>query len=127
MKKEFEIIGNTIINRSFNENVFQIVDRIPAGFFIWNIGANMKSTEWIPLCENLHPEDKEDYSINPDTLKAIKLPENEVQLLRDAAQFGINSLATAEKALKSHRRGSMSDRKRDRAKKVIDIFCRISK
>lgn len=127
MKKEFEIIGNTIINRSFNENVFQIVDRIPAGFSIWNIGANMKSTEWIPLCENLHPEDKEDYSINPDTLKAIKLPENEVQLLRDAAQFGINSLATAEKALKSHRRGSMSDRKRDRAKKVIDIFCRISK
>lgn len=82
MKKEFEIIGNTIINRSFNENVFQIVDRIPAGFSIWNIGANMKSTEWIPLCENLHPEDKEDYSINPDTLKAIKLPENEVQLLR---------------------------------------------
>lgn len=126
MKKEFEIIGTTIINRSFNENVFQIVDRIPAGFSIWNIGANMKSTEWIPLCENLHPEDKEDYSINPDTLKAIKLPENEVQLLRDAAHFGVNSLATAEKALKSHRRGYMSDRKREQAEKVIDIFRRIS-
>ena len=86
----------------------------------------MKSPEWIPLCEDLHPEDKDDYSINPDTLKAIKLPENEVQLLRDAAGFGVNSLATAEKALKSRRRGYMSDRAREQAEKVIDIFRRIS-
>ena len=126
MTKEFEITGNTVISRSFNENVFQIVDRIPKGFFVWNIGQNMKSPEWIPLCEDLHPEDKDDYSINPDTLKAIKLPENEVQLLRDAAGFGVNSLATAEKALKSRRRGYMSDRAREQAEKVIDIFRRIS-
>ena len=127
MRKEFEIIGNTVISRAFNENVFQIVDSIPTGFFVWNIGANMKSTEWIPLCEDLHPEDKKDYSIKPDTLKAIKLPEDEVQLLRDAAQFGVNSLASAEKALKRRRRGYMSDRKREQAEKVIDIFRRISK
>lgn len=124
--KEFEIIGTTVISRAFNEDVFQIVERIPERFFVWNIGENMKSTEWIPLCEALHPGDKDDYSINPDTLKAINLPENEVKLLRDAANFGINSLATAEKALKSRRRGYMSDRKREQAKKVIDIFRRIS-
>lgn len=124
--KEFEIIGNTVISRAFKEDVFQIVERIPERFFVWNIGKNMKSAERIPLCEALHPEDKDDYSINPDTLKAINLPENEVKLLRDAANFGINSLATAEKALKSRRRGYMSDRKREQAKKVIDIFRRIS-
>jgi hypothetical protein len=124
--KEFEIIGNTVISRAFKEDVFQIVERIPEMFFVWNIGENMKSAEWIPLCEALHPGDKDDYSINPDTLKAINLPENEVKLLRDAADFGINSLATAEKALKSRRRGYMSDRKREQAKKVIDIFRRIS-
>ena len=124
--KEFEIIGNTVISRAFKEDVFQIVERIPEMFFVWNIGENMKSAEWIPLCEALHPGDKADYSINPDTLKAINLPENEVKLLRDAADFGINSLATAEKALKSRRRGYMSDRKREQAKKVIDIFRRIS-
>ena len=124
--KEFEIIGNTVISRAFKEDVFQIVERIPEMFFVWNIGENMKSAEWIPLCEALHPGDKDDYSINPDTLKAINLPENEVKLLRDAADFGITSLATAEKALKSRRRGYMSDRKREQAKKVIDIFRRIS-
>lgn len=124
--KEFEIIGNTVISRAFKEDVFQIVERMPEMFFVWNIGENMKSAEWIPLCEALHPGDKDDYSINPDTLKAINLPENEVKLLRDAADFGINSLATAEKALKSRRRGYMSDRKREQAKKVIDIFRRIS-
>ena len=124
--KEFEIIGNTVISRAFKEDVFQIVERIPEMFFVWNIGENMKSAEWIPLCEALHPGDKDDYSINPDTLKAINLPENEVKLLRDAADFGINSLATAEKALKSRRRGYMSDRKREQAKKVIHLFRRIS-
>lgn len=124
--KEFEIIGNTVISRAFKEDVFQIVERIPNRFFVWNIGENMKSSEWIPLCEDLHPGDKDDYSINPDTLKAIKLPENEVKLLRDAATVGVNSLSSAEKALKSRRRGYMSDRKREQAEKVIDIFRRIS-
>lgn len=124
--KEFEIIGNTVISRAFNEHVFQIVDRIPKRFFVWNIGECMKSPEWIPLCEDLHPEDKESYSINTNTLKAIKLPEKEVQLLRDAAQFGVNSLSTAEKALKSRRRGYWADKKRAEAEKVIEIFRRIS-
>lgn len=124
--KEFEIIGNTVISRAFKEDVFQIVERIPNGFFVWNIGENMKSSEWIPLCQDLHPGDKDDYSINPDTLKAIKLPENEVKLLRDAAAVGVNSLSSAKKALKSRRRGYMSDRKREQAEKVIDIFMRIS-
>lgn len=124
--KEFEIIGKTVISRAFKEDVFQIVERIPNGFFVWNIGENMKSSEWIPLCEDLHPGDKDDYNINPDTLKAIKLPENEVKLLRDAAAVGVNILSSAEKALKSRRRGYMSDRKREQAEKVIDIFHRIS-
>lgn len=126
MKKEFEIIGNTIINRSFNENVFQIVDRIPAGFFIWNIGANMKSTEWIPLCENLHPEDKDDYHINPATLKAIRVTPEEWEKLSKAAGYGVNNLQTATNALKSKRRGYMSDRRRSLAKLTIDIFMRLS-
>ena len=124
--KEFEIIGNTVISRAFKEDVFQIVERIPNRFFVWNIGENMKSSEWIPLCEDLHPGDKDDYSINPDTLKAIRLPENEVKLLRDAATIGVNSLSSAEKALKSRRRGYWSDRKRAAAELTIDIFMRIS-
>lgn len=55
-----------------NIHVFEIVEKIPAGFFIWNIGENMGTHEYIPLCEDLHPENKDDYSINPETLKAVK-------------------------------------------------------
>ena len=108
-------------------DVFEIVDKIPYGFFVWNIGENMGIDEYIPICQDLHPEDKDNYEINPHTLKAIKLSTEEVQLLRKAACYGVVSKETAERALRSKRKGSMSNRKRAEAEKVIDIFCRITK
>ena len=80
----------------------------------------------IPICEDLHPEDKDNYEINQNTVKAIKLSVEEVKALRKAASVGINSKKTAEKALKSKRRGYWSDRKRAEAEKTIDIFKRIT-
>lgn len=107
-------------------DVFEIVEKIPANYFVWNIGENIGTDEYIPLAEDLHPEDKDNYEINRYTLKAIKLSVEEVELLRHAANYGINSKATAEKALRSKRRGYMSDRRRAEAEKTIDIFKRIS-
>ncbi len=124
--KEFEVRGNVVISRAFNEHVFQIVDRIPANFFVWNIGENMGTHDYIPLCEDLHPEDKENYEINPATLKAVKVTTEEWKKLSDAASIGVNSLQTAAKALKSKRRGYWSDRKRAAAELTIDIFMKIS-
>lgn len=112
------------------KDVFAIIDKIPINFFVWNIGENMGHAEYIPLCEQLNPNaDKNDcdyYTINTSTLKAIKLPAEEVQLLRDAAHNGITSLEEAEKALKSKRKGYWSNRKREHATKTIDIFRRIT-
>lgn len=107
-------------------DIFEIVEKIPSGFFIWNIGENMGTNEYIPICEDLHPEDKDNYDINPSTLKAIKLSREEVETLREAAHVGIVSKTTAEKALKSKHRGYWSDRKREQAEKTIDIFRRIT-
>ena len=107
-------------------DVFEIVEKIPTGFFVWNIGENMGTDEYIPICEDLHPEDKDNYEINPNTVKAIRLSVEEVKALRKAAHVGINSQKTAEKALKSKRRGYWSDRKRAEAEKTIDIFKRIT-
>lgn len=106
-------------------DVFEIVGRIPSNFFVWNIGENMGTHEYIPICEDLHPEDKENYEINTATLKAVKVTPEEWKKLSDAASVGVNSLQTAAKALKSKRRGYWSDRKRAEAEKVIDIFRRI--
>ena len=123
----FEISGNTIKSTGiWNTRKFQIVDKIPAGFYVWNIGENMGSDEWIPLAEDLKPGDKEDHHVNTETLKAIRLNPEEVQILRKAANIGINSLKTAEKALKSKRRGYWSDRKRKEAENSIDIFRKIT-
>ena len=107
-------------------DIFEVVEKIPAGFFVWNIGENMGTDEYIPICEDLHPGDKDNYEINPNTVKVIKLSVEEVKALRKAASVGINSKKTAEKALKSKRRGYWSDRKRAEAEKTIDIFKRIT-
>lgn len=107
-------------------DVFEIVGRIPTNFFVWNIGENMGTHEYIPICEDLHPEDKENYEINPVTLKAVKVTPEEWKKLSDAASVGVNSLQTAAKALKSKRRGYWSDRKRAAAELTIDIFMKIS-
>ena len=108
------------------KDVFEIVEKIPDGFFVWNIGDNMGLDEYIPICEDLHPEDKDNYEINPNTLKAIKLSAEEVKALRKAASWGVYSMATAEKALKSKRTGYSADRKRKAATATIDIFKRIT-
>lgn len=108
-----------------NIHVFEIVEKIPAGFFIWNIGENMGTHEYIPLCEDLYPENKDDYSINPETLKAVKVFPDEWEKLNKAASVGVGNLKAAEKALKNKRRGYWSDRKRAAAELAISIFCRI--
>ena len=129
MKKEFNIKDGKIYTKSDlceRIDIFEIVEKIPSGFFIWNIGENMGHDEYIPLCKDLHPEDKENFEIDSTTLKAIKLPMNEVKALRQAASWGVNSKATAEKALKSKRTGYNADRKRKAATATIDIFKRIT-
>ena len=105
---------------------YELVEKIPSGFFIWNIGENMGDDEYIPICEDLHPEDKDNYEINTSTMKAIRLSREDVEALREAASCGVNSKKTAEKALKSKRKGYWSDRKREEAEKTIDIFKRIT-
>ena len=112
------------------KDIFEIVERIPKNFFVWNIGENMGSSEYIPLATQQYPNaDKDDckyYEINRKLLFAIKLPVEEVKLLREAARNGITSKAEAEKALKSKRKGYWSDKKREWAGKTIDIFNKIT-
>ena len=129
MYTDFEIEGNKIFTKSSlceRQDTFEVVDKIPLGFYIWNIGENMGSDEWIPLAQDLKPGDKENFEINLHTLKAIRLNPEEVQILQKAAAVGVNSLKVAEKALKSKRRGYWSDRKRKAAEMTIDIYRKIT-
>lgn len=110
------------------KDVFEIVEKVPEGFVVWNIGDNMGTDEYIPLAMRLSYNKNDDnyHSINSNNLKAIKLPVEEVKALREAAHNGISCRADAEKALKSKRKGYWSDRKREHAKRTIDIFRKIT-
>lgn len=69
-------------------DIFEIVEKIPVRFFVWNIGENMGTHEYIPVCEDLHPEDKDNYEINTATLKAVKVTPDEWKKLDKAASWG---------------------------------------
>ena len=126
--KTVKIENNKIYSTSTlceKPDIFEIVEKIPFGFFIWNIGENMGTHEYIPVCEDLHPEDKDNYEINTATLKAVKVAPDEWEKLNKAAHCGVGNLKQAEKTLKSKRRGYWSDRKREAANATIEIFRRI--
>lgn len=106
-------------------DVFEITEKIPTGFFVWNIGENMGTHEYIPVCQYMNPGDKESFEINPDTLKAVKVTPEEWEKLNKAAAWGVGNLLQAEKALKSKRHGYTADRKRAAAELTIEIFRRI--
>jgi hypothetical protein len=123
----FEVKDDTITSETLcKTDIYKIVKKIPFGFYVWNIGENMGSDEYIPLCQDLYPGIKDDHSINSDTLRAIKLPKEEVELLREAAGWGVVNLKEAEKALKSKRHSYMAEKKRESARKTIVIFERIT-
>lgn len=105
-------------------DVFEIVEKIPDNFFVWNIGENMGTHDYIPFCEAVN---NDNFEINAATLKAVKVSPDEWKKLSKAAHCGVGNLKQAEKALKSKRRGYWSDRKRAAAELTIDIFRRICK
>lgn len=124
---KFEVKGDTITSETlWNTDIYKIVEKIPFNFYVWNIGKNMGSDEYIPLCQDLYPGIKDNYSIDPDALRTIKLPKEEVELLREAAGWGVVSLKEAEKALKSKRHSYIAEKRRESAHKTIDIFERIT-
>lgn len=53
-----------------NNHKYEVVDKIPKGYMIWNIGSHNMVDDYLPLCEWL---DKERFTINANTLKAIKV------------------------------------------------------
>lgn len=104
-------------------HTFEIVDKIPPGFMVWNIGANMGTVEYIPLCQ---PANTGIADIRTDTLKAIKLKPAEVMTLRAAAGYGVNSKSAAQKAINRPAKSAMQKQKKQLAEKALPIFERIT-
>lgn len=111
----------TLTNTSCNAtHTFEIVEKIPTGFFVWNIGENM-TDGYIPICEIL-----EGYSINTETLKAIALEENEIEIVRESARYGVNDLKSARRASKLNPKTRSTLHKKELAIAALPIFERIT-
>ncbi len=79
-------------------HTFKIFESMPKGYGVWNIGEHMGTDEYIPCCEPISAE--QPYHIKASTLIAIKLPREEVLLLRKAAGRYGGTLRELKRALR---------------------------
>lgn len=101
------------------KHTFEVVENIPEGYEVWNIGDNMMDG-YLPLAQ------VEDYQINPNTLKAIKLEFEELKLMREAANFGVVNLKSAKRAInRKSTKSYITKRQKELAEKTITIFERL--
>lgn len=113
--------GKIFSENDYRTDVFEIVEKIPENYVVWNIGENMGTDKYIPICQL-----KTKYDVDLFSLKAVPVTSEEYKRLQDASSWGVSSLENAEKALKSKRRGYISDKKRVLAASATEIFRKIS-
>ena len=83
------------------EHVFEIVDRVPYGYTIWNIGKNMVDG-YLPLCRLKAVQPFQGgREIEVDTLKAIKV--DGAQIILEAVGGGQNTPEQMEAYIKRYR------------------------
>lgn len=99
--------------------IFEVVDKIPSGFEIWNI-PEIGNGEYIPICQAIN------HNVNAKTLKAIKLNKEEISVLRKAASAGIKTFSKAKRTLSRTTKTAYAKENQRRAEKVIPILERIT-
>lgn len=84
--------------------MYEIVDHIPKGYNIWNIGSHMPDG-YLPLCM-LKPESEQPFlggqAIRTDNLKAIRCPE--AQTIMAATIFGLRTVEDMERFIERYSR-----------------------
>ena len=88
--------GKIFSENDYRTDVFEIVEKIPENYVVWNIGENMGTDKYIPICQL-----KTKYDVDLFSLKAVPVTSEEYKRLQDASSWGVSSLENAEKALKS--------------------------
>lgn len=114
-----------IVNKkgvSDRKDVFEVVEKIPDNYQIWNIGDNMEDG-YIPLCVC-----DDEYTVQLDSLKAIKIEdEKELELLRECASYGVHNLKSAKKTANiKNPDGYLEQKAKFLAEKSIEIFERLT-
>lgn len=92
---------NLIHNHPFGTNVYEIVDEVPLGYTIWNIGVNAPEG-YLPFCRlSRHQRFEGGRDIETDTLKAMKV--EGVQDILAAVSNGYRTLSEMKSYVNNHR------------------------
>lgn len=113
-------ITHTVLNTT---HTFEIVDFVPLGYQIWNIGKNAPDG-YLPLCrvKGNQPFDG-GMEIESDTLKAIKI--EGAQTILAAIGGGQNTIKSMERYIKRYRNakpGTYSYKQVKRMEKALPII-----
>lgn len=105
---------------------FELIDYVPLGYEIWNIGRNMLEG-YLPFCRiaarQPFPGGR---SIEPDTLKAIKI--EGAQLILDAVGDGPKTIEEMEQYIQRHKKeksGTYAHMKVQKYKKALPVMRQI--
>jgi len=105
------------IENGFLNNRFQIVDEIPLGYDIWNIGEHMPEG-WLPLCRLCEYQPFIGaMNIEPDTLKAIKC--EGAQEIMKASIVGLDTLEKVEEFIEKYEGHTYKEYELKRAKAAL--------
>lgn len=99
--------------------IFEVVEKIPSGFEIWNI-SEIGGGEYIPICQTVN------HNTNTETLKAIKLSKEDVSVLQKAASSGIKTISKAKRTLSRTAKTAYAKENQRRAEKALPILERIT-
>lgn len=69
-----------------NTSVYEVVDRVPNGYEVWNIGRHAPEG-YVPFCI-CYPDT---YEVQLDKLKAVRMTAEEAEILRKASSWGLGS------------------------------------
>ena len=109
-----ELIVKNLVGET---NVFEIVESIPKGYMLWNIGSNMKA-DYLPLVQPI----KGTYNVNPKTMKAIYV--KDAQTVLKALGRGQKTVKQMEIYIKKYSNAKMKSTKIhvERLKKAVEIL-----
>lgn len=100
-------------------HTYEVVDKIPTGFSVWNIGKIEDYESYLPLYE---PAEIGNHKVNVDTLKAIKLPKEEVALLLKSAGYGVASIKECKRCTKLRGKSYLSQKRKELAGKSLPLY-----
>lgn len=104
-----------------DQNEFEVVKKIPYGHVVWNVEMN---DGYLLLCSLLNIEGIGMYGIDANTLKAIKLEQSKIDIIKKAVTVGLHSADKIKKYIKrnEHSSNPYTLSKVEKGKKALEVL-----